>query len=349
MNMFVVPALALHVLFFDHLANLRSRIPFVLILVAFCGLYAWRLPAKAGTFNYLFSVGNIPQADQDALTQFFTLRKWHGKKQFIIAEQPRWAFHAGVNMKLVYSPDKLLEAIHKDDDATAQLIALNDPYVILPQGSYLVSDAQYNSLNENLLLDFGPEYYKLGVVYRGKTFFILKITDGIVTRSPLSQALLKPGEGPFWIDSEKTFKRMESSHKTGMLTFQSTGDGQGVLFTYPFSVIGDVITFHMHGSLSDSTRVELRRYGEAIYRQCPIEPTDERYAFDVGEFWNQRVDMALVDSISWKDNYLSAGDFEIVIYSDPIAAAEKAARAGAPLTAAGGKAKAQSTAKSALK
>ena len=318
MMMFTMPAVLLAVALMNRLMSGRHLAIKILIWGFFFSGFMYHLPQQIGKVHYLYSVENISEVDREALRTFFEPIKKRRGKVFVFAQQPRWAHHADVYMHLAYRWDGIEAMTSRNPGNVDYLKKIRAEYVIYPKN--FIPEPILRKLDNDPVVNLGPDNFKLGLVHRGSSFMIFKFTEGIAWRKPFPQVDLE-------LDNADVAARCQVSGKgltvkagdTSKLKIESGDDDYGSVSINPGVVRGDAILYRMKGVGRQHSRVELLKHGELFYKQYPSS-ADEMQLFAVGvhAFYDREVVVKVVDSYSWKNFRIETSDFEEILYKPAI-------------------------------
>ena len=316
MMMFTMPAILLSVALMNRLMLGRHLAIKLLIWAVFLSGFFYHLPRQIGKVHYLYSVENISEVDREALKTFFEPIKKRRGKVFIFAQQPRWAHHADVYMHLAYNWDGIELMTSRSRDNAEYLEKIHAEYVVYPID--FIPEPILENLNRDPIVDLGPDHFKLGMVYRGSSFMIFKITEGIAWRKPFPQNGLETDEALRHQVSGKGLT-IETEGEIPNLKIASGDDDYGSVSLNPGVVRGDAILYHMKGVGLEHSRVELLKHGEVVYKQYPSSADElQLFAFGVHSFYDHEVVVKIVDSYSWENFRIATNGFEEIMYKPAI-------------------------------
>ena len=316
MMMFTMPAVLLTVALMNRLMVGRYLVIKILVWAVFLSGFLYHLPQQIGKVHYLYSVENISENDREALRTFFKPIKKRQGKVFVFAQQPRWAYHADVYMHLVYNWDGIKTMTSRNSNNVEYLKKIRAEYVIYPKD--FIPEPILKKLDSDPIVDLGPDHFKLGMVHRGSSFMIFKLTEGIAWRKPFPLNDFETEEADRYPVSGSGLT-VETGEEKSKLKIESGDDEYGTVSIGPGVVTGDAILYRMKGAGKEHSRVELLKYGEVFYKQYPSS-ADELQLFAVGvqPFYDREVVLKIVDSYSWKNFRIEVSDFEEILYKRAI-------------------------------
>jgi hypothetical protein len=309
----VVPFLVLGLAFVRHVLDLgRPALTLAVVSVLVAGIAA-STPAAAKSLRWLYTVEQVTRSDRDALRTFFESRRRHGQERtLVISREPRWGYFADVDIDLRYDWQGVVERLRRTRQAVQYLKSTGIQYVIYPR--YAIPDSVLAGLDRDPLVDPGPEYFKLGMVLRGRDMFVFKITTGIARREPLTNGNFARGTDLGWRVVGGAFTTVPEAAGDGRIA--ASGDqSHGCLLSDPFVASGDAVLFRLRGSPLNADRVELVVDGEPRYRLYPFSEDElDLFAVDVAQFRQRQVYLKVVDSSARENARVAVAEFEQIWY-----------------------------------
>jgi 4-amino-4-deoxy-L-arabinose transferase-like glycosyltransferase len=256
------------------------------------------LANNAEVLNRMNKYEAIPAEDRKSVAAFFEYRKTEQDNYYIIAQSPYWAYCAQTNMVLQWAWQDLNVLLHKDNLESLKNIGLK--YVIFPRT--LIPADVVEKLKTNPLVDLGPERLKLGLVQRGTSYYLFKLTTGIKKKESFEN-VKKLQE--HWITSE--------GHDYTSSTLKIAGSGRAV--SPVFIPQADTLTFMSMTDYNDRANITLDRLGKTIYQQpLPYSTTAEFCALDTGIYSASRY--MLVFRNERPDKPVSISNIQLVKYNE---------------------------------
>ena len=312
---FVIPLILLSLTIPARLEHSRrvGLLAFLIVVYAAAFIVDWR--SNHAYLRWFFHQENIHADDRAALKRFFLYKKEKRDRYFIYARQPFWAYFSGTLMDMRYEWPDVICAMEKTPVNIQRMRDLGLRYVVYPI-SVIPPDVR-ETLEHEVLLDLGPNHFKLGIVHRGERFYIFKITEGISYRQRIDAAT--PSEDPAtgWVQAGQAFVPTPNEAVTGG-TMLSDAPGVGVLSSHPFEAIGETIVYYVRGGNWPGIRVDLERYGEVIDRQHPADADMlELRAVSLAGLYKAPVVLKVVDSYTYDGAMIEVGGFEQVSFAEP--------------------------------
>ena len=318
---FLIPAILVCLAALNRLRQ-AGKLLFVIGLMCLLAGFGADVPSNVKAFNYLYSLEVINKTDREALARIFKYRKLPNKKYFVFAKSPRWAYFADVYTSMTYDWDTLYDNLEKTPENLKYLKDLGIRYVIFPVGEadlieWKAPPQILRQMKTQPLIDLGPDHFKLGLIYRGASFYIFKITDSIHGRQPIKNGFFDTKNLDGWTVTGDTFS-IPKQDANGSYFVQSKDMGHGSLVSEPFKAAAEALIFNMAGSPYDGLRVDLVKDGDVMFTQHPLsEDKMEINAFDLEQFYGWDLSVTIVDSLVWKDGHIKVGGFEQISYSNP--------------------------------
>ncbi len=314
-NTVVVPSLLMTAGFLKARFARAPRLSSALVAILLLGtLYSTRSNFKS--FSYITGIKSIQQSDIATIKDFFARRPSpESGKKFILSNIPLYGYFSDTNILLRYSMESVADSLLKTNTRSMDLLRrLGIKFAVLPIDMFPEETRQ--NLAHSTLIDFGPEYLKLGVVQTGEDILVLKICEGIARKEIILDTWEKGSLESNWIRYGNVFQSGEQKDENG--TFVQSGDAEhGFIASKPFLANSNCISGAIRGGQEDKSRIELMRNGR-IHHSCTATDKEKTFVFDTQPFWNSDICLLASDEYAWEKHFVRLGPLYAITYIDTV-------------------------------